>query len=123
MAKGKSVGGPPITVTCGCGEMRYLQYGERWTCEKCGTSWDTNQIPEEEYSAVRRIQRRHLAAPAIAFALVLATVVLFMVLGRVYAIILLPFALTCWFMFVRPIQRRRLSEQLKELPKWELTPE
>src|SRR4051794_31195228 len=113
MATGKSVGGPPITVTCGCGEMRYLQYGERWTCEKCGTSWDTNQIPEEEYSAVRRIQRRPLAAPAIAFALVLATVVLFMVLGRVYAIILLPFALTCWFMFVRPIQRRRLSEQLK----------
>jgi hypothetical protein len=115
--------GPPITVTCGCGEVRYLAYGERWTCEKCGTSWNTGQIPEEEYTALRRIQRRHLAVPAVVFTLVLATVILFMIFGRVYAIILLPFALTCWFMFVRPIQRRRLAEQLKELPKWELKPE
>ena len=27
--------GPPITLTCDCGERRYLRYGERWTCEKC----------------------------------------------------------------------------------------
>ncbi|HEY2602298.1 MAG TPA: hypothetical protein VGI67_12130 [Thermoleophilaceae bacterium] len=123
MSTGKRLSGPPITVTCGCGEVRYLHYGERWQCEKCGTSWDTSQIPAEEYTAVRRIQRRHVAVPALVFALVLATCVLFMVFGRVYAIILLPFALTCWFMFVRPIQRRRLSEQLAELPKWELKPE
>jgi Flp pilus assembly protein TadB len=123
MSTGKRLGGPPITVTCGCGEVRYLHYGEVWRCERCGTSWNTNQIPEEQYTAVRRIQRRHIAVPALVFVLVTVTVVLFMVFGRVYAIILLPFALTCWFTFVRPIQRRRLREQLDELPKWELTPE
>src|SRR3954454_23054647 len=123
MSNGKRLSGPPITVTCGCGEVRYLRYGEVWQCENCGTSWDTNQIPEDEYAAVRRIQRRHIAVPALVFVLVGATVALFMVFGRVYAIILLPFALTCWFTFVRPLQRRRLSAQLAELPKWELKPE
>jgi|SRR4051812_27403309 Flp pilus assembly protein TadB len=123
MADVKRLGGPVITVTCGCGEVRYLHYGESWQCEKCGTNWDTNQIPQEEYAAVRRIQRRHIAVPAIVFVVVTITVVLFMVLGRVYAIILLPFALTCWFTFVRPLQRRRLSEQIAELPEWKLTPE
>jgi Flp pilus assembly protein TadB len=123
MADGKRLGGPVITVTCGCGEVRYLHYGEVWRCEKCGTTWNTNQIPEEEYSAVRRIQRRHIAVPALVFVIVTITVVLFMVFGRVYAIILLPFALTCWFMFVRPLQRRRLYRQISDLPEWKLTPE
>ena len=122
-ANEKRLGGPTITVRCGCGEVRYLHYGERWQCESCGTSWNTLQIPREEYVAVRRIQRRHIAVPALVFFLVLATVVLFMAFGRVYAIILLPFALTCWFMFVRPLQRKRLREQLKQLPEWKLTPE
>jgi Flp pilus assembly protein TadB len=122
-SEAKRLGGPPITVTCGCGEVRYLHYGERWPCEKCGTAWDTRQIPEDEYTAVRRIQRRHIAVPALVFVVVLATVVLFMIYGRAYAIILLPFALMCWFIFVRPLQRRRLRAQLAELPEWELTPE
>lgn len=115
--------GPPITVTCGCGEVRYLRYGERWTCEKCGTAWNTAQIPEEEYAAVLRIQRRHILAPALVFFVALVTVVLFIALGRVYAIILLPFALMCWFIFFRPLQRRRLRTQLRDLPEWTLTPE
>ena len=37
--------GPPIAVTCECGEKRDLRYGEEWTCEECGRRWDTNQIP------------------------------------------------------------------------------
>jgi len=123
MSSGRRLSGPPITVTCGCGEVRYLRYGERWQCEKCGSRWDTNQIPEDEYAAVRRIQRRQIMVPALVLALVGATVILFIALGRVYSIILVPVALTCWFIFVRPIQRRRLGEQLAELPKWELKPE
>lgn len=123
MSTGKVLSGPPITVTCGCGEVRYLHYGERWQCEKCGTSWNTNQIPREEYAAVRRLQRRHIATPAIVLLVAAVTVALFIALGRVYSVILLPLALTCWFMFVRPIQRRRLDEELAELPKWELKPE
>lgn len=123
MSSGKVRSGPAITVTCGCGEVRYLHYGEVWRCEKCGTTWNTNQIPEEEYAAVLRLQRRQVIVPALILVLGLATVILFMVLGRVYGVILLPFAMFAWFMFVRPIQRRRFAAQMAELPKWELKPE
>jgi Flp pilus assembly protein TadB len=123
MSTGKRLSGPPITVTCGCGEIRYLHYGEVWQCEKCGTRWNTNQIPAEEYAAVRRIQRRHIVGPAAVLLVAALTVALFIAFGRIYAIILLPFALMCWFIFIRPLQRRRLRTQLAELPKWELTPE
>ena len=123
MSTGKRLNGPPITVTCGCGEVRYLHYGEVWQCEKCDTSWNTNQIPEEDYAAVRRIQRRQIAVPAGVFLVAALTVALFIAFGRIYAIVLLPFALTCWFKFIRPLQRRRLHVKLAELPKWELTPE
>src|ERR1700748_2235470 len=102
MSGDKVLSGPAITVTCGCGEVRYLHYGEVWRCEKCGTTWNTNQIPKEDYEAVRRIQRRQIVVPAIVLLLGVITVALFVVLGRVYAVILLPFAMFAWFMFVRP---------------------
>jgi len=123
MSADKVRSGPAITVTCGCGEVRYLHYGEVWRCEKCGTTWNTNQIPEEEYRAVLRVQRRQIVVPALVLILGIATVVLFVVLGRVQGVILLPFAMFVWFMFVRPFQRRRFHRQLAELPKWELKPE
>jgi Flp pilus assembly protein TadB len=103
--------------------VRYLAYGERWQCERCGRTWDTSRIPEQDYEAIRRIQRRYIAVPLGVLALVLATAILFMIFGRVYAIILLPLALTMWFMFVRPLQRRRLRERIAELPEWKLKPE
>jgi len=51
--------GPPITVTCECGEKRELSHGERWTCESCGRSWDTRRIPPEQYGEIRRISLRY----------------------------------------------------------------
>ena len=35
-APGTVLRGPPIAVTCECGEKRDLRYGEEWTCESCG---------------------------------------------------------------------------------------
>ena len=49
--------GPPIALTCECGEKRELAYGERWRCQSCGRSWDTNRIPAEQYQEIRRISR------------------------------------------------------------------
>jgi hypothetical protein len=40
--------GPPMTIGCECGEPRDLHYGERWTREKCGRTWDTRRIPLDE---------------------------------------------------------------------------
>lgn len=115
--------GPRITLTCECGERRDLRYGERWSCEKCGRTWDTHQIPAEDYAAVRRIRRRFVVIPVTILLLVVATVVLFMIFGRVYAFILLPLALTMWTMYGRTIHRRRLRRALDRVPEWKITPE
>jgi hypothetical protein len=114
---------PPITLTCECGASEAVPYGERWQCRKCGRTWDTSQIPEEDYEQVLRIQRRYRIVPMVLLILVVATAILFIVLGRALAVILVPFVLTIWFMFIRPLQRRRLRSRIAALPEWKLTPE
>ena len=64
-APGTVLRGPPIAVTCECGEKRDLRYGEEWTCESCGRRWDTNQIPVEQYEAIRRTQLRFRVLPVL----------------------------------------------------------
>ena len=51
--------GPPITVSCHCGEVRHIPYGEAWTCEKCGRRWNTAQIPAEDYWGIMREMRTY----------------------------------------------------------------
>lgn len=115
--------GPRITLTCDCGERRDLRYGERWQCEKCGRTWDTRRIPPEDYAAVRRIRTRFVLIPMVILVAIVATVVLFVVFGRIYALILLPFALTMWSMYGRSIHRRRLRRALDRVPEWKIRPE
>jgi hypothetical protein len=116
--------GPPITLTCECGEKRDLPYGERWECEKCGRVWDTGRIPHEQYDAIRKLSLRFRALP-IAFGAFVAVVAIFFTLtGNVFSVFfLLPVALTTWFVFLRPIHRRRYRAAVKSLPRWELRPE
>jgi len=32
---------PLITITCDCGAAAEVAYGDRWSCEACGKTWDT----------------------------------------------------------------------------------
>jgi hypothetical protein len=117
--------GPAITLTCECGERRDLAYGERWRCESCGRTWDTNNIPMDEYAAIRRTQVRYRLFPVLSGLLLLAAVVLFFFVGRaVGAIMLLPVGLSMWNMFMRPLYKRRYRKALTEkLPTWEIKAE
>jgi hypothetical protein len=116
--------GPRITLTCRCGERRYLQYGERWTCEACGRTWNTRDIPLDQYAAVRRTQLRARRVPMAVAVISLVCVAVFIILGRAFGgLILVAFAATAWSMFVRPIHRRRYRRQLAELPAWDIAPE
>jgi hypothetical protein len=116
--------GPPITITCECGERRYLHYGERWKCETCGRSWNTRRIPLEEYAALRRTQLRYRRIPLAVSALALICVIVFIVLGQAFGgLIVVAFAATAWSMFVRPFHKRRYREQLAKLPTWKIEPE
>jgi hypothetical protein len=118
---GAIVKGPPITVTCECGQKRELAYGERWDCESCGRSWDTGRIPADQYDQIRRLSLRFRAVP-IAFGAVVALLAIFFTLtGNIPGVFfLLPTALVAWFVFLRPLHRRRYRRAIKTLPRWEL---
>jgi hypothetical protein len=121
---GSVLGGPPIAVTCECGEKHDLRYGEAWTCERCGRRWDTNQIPREDYDVIRRTQLRFRALPVALGLLVLALAIFFTLTDNVFSVFfLLPVALLGWFVLLRPVHRRRYRRAIAELPRWELHPE
>jgi hypothetical protein len=116
--------GPPITITCKCGERRHLHYGERWTCEKCGKTWNTRKIPLEEYAELRRTQLRYRRVPVLVSAISLACIVGSIVAGRALGgLLIVAFGLTAWSMFVHPFHKRRYREQLAKIPTWDIEPE
>jgi hypothetical protein len=116
--------GPPIAVTCECGQKRDLRYGDAWHCERCGRHWSTTQIPPEQYQAIRRTQLRFRVLP-VAYGLVVAGAALFFVLtGNTFSMfILLPVATMAWFLFIQPVHRRRYRRAIAALPRWKLSPE
>ncbi|MBV9005596.1 MAG: hypothetical protein JOZ98_22110 [Solirubrobacterales bacterium] len=112
--------GPPITVTCECGQRRDLKYGEQWRCEGCGRRFDTRKIPLEEYAAIRRTQVRYRLFPILSGLLLLVAVILFWIEGRAFsALIAVAFLLASWSMFGRPFFRSRYRKAIsKKVPTW-----
>jgi hypothetical protein len=115
--------GPPITIRCECGEAKEVAYGERWRCERCGRSWNTQQIPAEEYEGLLRRMRRHkleaLAMAAIAAAVMIPLIV---VVSSGF-IFLVPMVMTAWLFLFLPLWRRRYRRTAQGAPRWELHPE
>jgi hypothetical protein len=113
--------GPPITVTCECGERHELFYGERWTCPSCGLAYDSTQIPTDEYATIRRLQRRFRALPIALGCAVAALAIVFTLTGNIAGVFfLMPVALITWFVFIRPAHRKRYRAAIANLPRWDL---
>jgi hypothetical protein len=114
--------GPPITVTCECGQKRDLQYGERWRCEGCDRSYDTRKIPIEEYAAIRRTQLRYRLIPLAAGLLLLAAMIGFFIAGSAFSgLVAVAFLGASWVMVARPFFRSRYRKSMsKNLPTWNL---
>jgi hypothetical protein len=116
--------GPPITLTCECGQTRHLRYGERWTCESCDRTWDTARIPLDQYAAIRRTQLRFRRVPIAISVLALAAVIACIVVGKALGgLLVVAILATTWSMFFRPLHRRRYRAALAELPTWKIEPE
>jgi len=117
------MGRPPITITCECGEAKRVAYGQRWQCERCGRSWNTQQIPAEEYEGLLRRMRRHklevLAAAAIAAAVLISLIVV--VSARF--IMVVPVVMAFWLFLFLPYWRRRYRRTAHDTPRWQLHPE
>lgn len=115
--------GPPITITCTCGERHHVDYGAIRECA-CGRRWDTAQIKADEYSRLRQLQLRFRAVPVALGIATSAAALYFLLTGNSFSLFfLLPFALILWGMLVRPILRRRYSKALGVLPTWDLRAE
>jgi hypothetical protein len=116
--------GPPISVTCECGEKRDLQYGTRWECERCGRAYDTATIPREQYDVIRRLSLRYRVVPVAFGMFVAATAIFFTLTGNIPgAFFLLPISMATWFVFIRPAHRRRYRAAVAALPRWTLRAE
>lgn len=112
--------GPPIAVRCTCGEKRGVEYGGVWDCA-CGRRWNTAQIKSEEYARLRRLQLRFRSVPVLLGLTTSGLAMYFLLTGNSFSLFfLLPLALVLWGMLVRPVLRRRYSNALGVLPKWNL---
>ena len=115
---------PPITITCDCGASTQLAYGERWTCEGCGKTWDTGQIPSGDYDQlVRGVHRYRLLAVGPPLVLAAILIPLAIVIGMQYAYLLFVLVVA-YGLLVVPQLRRRAARRLGESARsWKLSPE
>ena len=114
---------PPITINCECGTVKDVRYGERWRCEQCGRSWNTLQIPAEEYEGLLRRVRRHQYEALGLGAIVAAILVPLIVFVSSSIIFLLPMVMAGWLFFFLPYWRRRYRRTARAAPRWQLHPE
>ena len=114
---------PPITISCECGDVRDVAYGERWQCEKCGRSWNTAQIPAEEYEQLLRSVRRHKLEILVLGVLVAAVVIPLIALVSARFIAVVPLLMALWLFVVLPRWRWRYRRTARNAPRWQLHPE
>jgi hypothetical protein len=115
---------PPITLTCDCGTRASLAYGERWSCPRCGRTWNTAQIPREQYEVLLAGIRRYrlfVFGPAVGLAVILVPLAVFA--GPRYAYLLFVLELVFALMVVPPLRRRASRHAMQNAPTWRLSPE
>ena len=120
-APGTVLRGPPVTLTCACGQRQPVRYGEAWTCPECSRQWDSADIPREDYEAIRRITLRFRALPVVLGLLVASVALFFILTGNASAVFVwLPLSLIVWFTYLRDAHRRRYRAALAQRQRWRL---
>ena len=114
---------PPITIKCECGETKRVAYGERWRCERCGRSWNTQHIPAEQYDGLLRRMRRHKLEVLVVAGLTAAVLVPLIVVVSSRFIALVPIVMALWLFVFLPFWRRRYQRTAHGAPRWELHPD
>lgn len=115
--------GPPISITCDCGETANVRYGERWQCPSCGRAWNTEQIPIEEYRGILRELRRYRLAAIGAALAVLAAYLPLVLLVAPGIILTAPILLGALAILLGPFWKRRVRRAIAKRPRWDLHPE
>ena len=115
---------PPITIRCDCGATGYAAYGERWVCHQCGRSWDTTQIPEEEYGALVQTVRRYRLLTLTPVVLAAAVLIPLGMLVSLRFMVLFFVLSVAWMVFGVPrLRRRAMRQAVANTMQWSLRPE
>ena len=117
---------PRITLRCDCGNAEAMvAYGERWTCESCGRTYDTSGIPAADFAAIQAMRRRYRIVGYVGALLVAAFMLLLALTAQPFQLFIgLPFILLLWFTYVRPVMRSRYLRRVGELQRtWTLKAE
>jgi hypothetical protein len=117
------VRGPPIHVTCDCGNERDLRYGDRWECEQCGRTWNTEQIPAGEYQGLVSDLRRLRVGAMVAAGGAVAAVLLLAYFVSPGALFIGPILLALAAILLGPVWKSRVRRIVAARPRWELHPE
>lgn len=115
---------PPITVTCDCGVSKPVAHGDRWTCPECGKTWDTSQIPREDYDRLLRSVRRYrlwTIGPPLAMSAVL--IPLAVVAGIQFALLLFVLVLAHLLLVMPRVRSRATASVRRNSTSWTLRPE
>jgi len=111
----------PIAIECDCGEGASVPYGERWTCPRCGRTYDTNRIPAAEMARIDAVRRRYRRAGyAVGAVIALLVLVLVLTSNPIQLFLALPAMLMVWFIYGRPLLQRRYRKALGTLPRYDL---
>src|SRR2546423_1137168 len=108
---------PRITLRCDCDKSEaYVAYGERWTCESCGRTYDTKGIPAEDFEAIETLRRRYRIAGYAGVSLVAAFVLVLALTAQEFQLFIgLPFIVLVGSAYVgrlmRSGYRRRVGER------------
>jgi hypothetical protein len=111
---------PPVTITCECGAVERVKYGESWTCPGCGRVYDTSRIPVAAYRERTQIVSRYrllTLGPLLVLAAIMVPLVVFVDSGLIFLLGMLAFAYILLFL---PLVRRRVRRSVTEAPAWDL---
>lgn len=115
---------PLLTITCDCKAIGHVRIGEAWTCDACGRTWDTGNVPRADYDALMRRVRRYsvlTVGPPAALAVILVPLAVLVSIGYAFLLFVLVMA---WGLLAAPhIRKRARRDVLEAVPRWELTPE
>jgi hypothetical protein len=125
MGEDGPVKAPAITLRCDCGNQGRAAYGERWECSECGRSYDTSQIPQDDYGQITALDRRYRMVSWTIVAMLAALVLLAALTQQIIATFAgLAVVLLGWFLFIKPLVHRRHKGAVRSLTRsWELRAE
>lgn len=107
-----------LVVTCGCGGLGRVEPGATWSCPSCGRTYETADIPGDEYAAVAsEVNRTKLRALA-GFAVIAAV---FVPLGFVLGAELWitgAVVLAVFYFAYGPKLKRDVRRIVGGLPRW-----